>query len=110
MRNIEVIRDEDWAMEKTSGTSLGGFIDGYTYTQLVEVLGEPTFDEPSGDDKTQVEWVFEFEGEYYTMYDWKTYDPIYTKTELTRWNIGSKGSALNFIDALETELKKVCQN
>lgn len=38
----------------TIGSSLKGYINA-TYDQLVGVLGEPTINEPSGDEKTQLE-------------------------------------------------------
>jgi hypothetical protein len=85
----------------TSGTSLAGYLNNVTYQELINALGRPTFDEPSGDDKTQVTWVLEFRGNVYTIYDWKTFDREYTENELTRWNIGSKVNAFDFIDAME---------
>ena len=85
----------------TTGTSLAGYLDNVTYRDLINALGEPTFDEPSCDDKTQMTWVFEFKGNLYTLYDWKTYDRDYTENELTRWNIGSKVNAFDFIDKIE---------
>jgi hypothetical protein len=85
----------------TSGTSLAGYLNNVTYQELINALGKPTFDEPSGDGKVQVEWVFEFRGNVYTIYDWKTFDREYTENKLTRWNIGSKVNAFDFIDAME---------
>ena len=69
-----------------------GMLRGVTYRNLVELLGEPTFDEPSGDDKVQKEWVIEYGNEIFTVYDWKTYDVDYTVNELDSWSIGGKGS------------------
>ena len=86
----------------TTGTSLSGYLDNVTYQDLINALGEPTFDEPSGDDKTQMTWVIEFKYNLYTLYDWKTYDREYTETGLTRWNIGSKVNAFDFIEEMET--------
>jgi hypothetical protein len=37
-----------------NGSGLAGYIDT-TYNKLVSVLGEPTFNSPSGDSKVQVE-------------------------------------------------------
>jgi hypothetical protein len=103
---IEVIQDKDWALEKIGGTSLKGHLYGVKYSELIEALGQPTFNQESGDGKTQFEWVFEFDGDYYTLYDWKTYDVQYTINELTTWNIGGKSNAWEFIDALESLVKK----
>jgi hypothetical protein len=95
---IKVFNEEN--VPNTSGTHLQGYINA-TYRELVNLLGEPTFDEPSGDNKTQVEWVVEFEGNVFTIYDWKTYDREFTEYDLDRFNIGGKGSAVDFIDYLE---------
>ena len=83
------------------GTSFKGYINA-TYSQLLEVLGKPTYDEPSGDDKVQVEWVVEFEGDIFTIYDWKTYSREYTENELKTFNVGGNTSAFNFIQEVET--------
>lgn len=76
-----------------------------TYQQLVEVLGEPTYDKPSGDNKVQKEWVINYEGNNYTIYDWKTYDEEYTMNELDEWHIGGSGYAGDFVQELERMLK-----
>ena len=91
-----------------SGSSLKGYINA-TYDQLVEVLGEPTFDEPSGDNKTQVEWIVKYKDKYggvylFTFYDWKTFDRNYTLNQLNRFNVGGKHSAYDFIDYLENRI------
>lgn len=91
---------------QTTGNSLSGYLYNVTYQDLVNALGEPTFNEPSGDDKTQMEWVIEFKGNRYTIYDWKTYDRGYTETELTKWNIGSMFNAYDFIEEMETVINE----
>ena len=85
------------------GTSLSGYINT-TYKQLIETLGEPTWDEASGDDKVQKEWVIEYKGNIFTIYDWKTYDVDYTMNKLDRFNVGSKADATEFITVIETLL------
>ena len=54
----------------------------------------------------QKEWVVDFDGEIYTIYDWKTYDERYTMEELTNWNVGGKTSALDFIEYIESKQYK----
>jgi hypothetical protein len=98
MKNFKVLSIEN---ANESGTSLKGYINA-TYSQLLEVLGKPTYDEPSGDDKVQVEWVVEFEGDIFTIYDWKTYSREYTENELKTFNVGGNTSAFNFIQEVET--------
>jgi hypothetical protein len=88
----------------TSGSSLKGYIN-LTYNQLVQILGEPTFPEESGDGKVQVEWIVKYQDELFTVYDWKTYDRNYTKNKLDRFNIGGKTSSSYFEDYLERSVR-----
>ena len=85
----------------TSGSSLKGYLN-LTYEQLVDRLGEPTINEPSGDNKTQVEWIVAFEDDLFTVYDWKTFDRDYTLNKLNRFNVGGKSYAGDFISYLES--------
>ena len=96
----KIISKED-ALELVSGTHLVGKLVGYTYNQLVKVLGEPTFNEVSSDSKVQKEWVIKDGNDVFTIYDWKTYDEQYTMNELSIWNIGGKSYAGDFIYKLE---------
>lgn len=97
MKKIEVIRDRDIALEAMGASHLLDYLNDVTYDELVSILGEPTFDTPSGDGKVQKEWVvyftypYELQGDKvycFTIYDWKTYDEEYTITENRKWNIG----------------------
>jgi hypothetical protein len=90
----------------TCGSSGSGYIKA-TYNQLFKVLGEPTYPTASGDDKVQKEWVVGFKGNVFTIYDWKTFDPEYTMTELDEFNIGGYVSAIEFIEALENKIKEL---
>ena len=98
MKNFKVLSIED---ADESGTSLQGYIVA-TYSQLLEALGEPTYNEPSGDNKVQVQWVVEFEGNIFTIYDWKTGSREYTENELMKFNVGGTISAFDFIQEVET--------
>jgi hypothetical protein len=102
---METLRDKQLASDQACGTSLKGYINA-TYIQLLEVLGEPTFSDASGDDKTQVEWVVKFGNSYFTIYDYKTYDREYTLNELDEFHIGGKSNALYFINELENKLNE----
>lgn len=82
----------------TNGTHKVGSLNNITYSELVEILGEPTFDEPTWDEKTQVEWIVEYNNVLYTLYDWKTFDDEYTKNELTVWSIGGKTDPTELIE------------
>ena len=100
---MRTLRNQEFASNQTYGTSLKGYTKA-TYKRLVEVLGPPTFSTPSGDDKTQVEWVVKFKNDYFTAYDWKTYDREYTMNELQIFHVGGKTDAFEFIKALENKL------
>ena len=86
---------EDQVKGKTTGSSLKGYIN-CTYQDLIRVLGEPTYSTPSGDNKVQKGWVVEYNGEVFTVYDWKTFDPEYTMNELDQFHIGGKTDAYDF--------------
>ena len=100
MKKLKVFNSEN--VPSTSGTSLKGYIY-ITYSQLVDLLGQPTFPEQSGDGKVQVEWVVEYKGEIFTIYDWKTYDRYYTENILSKFNVGGKSYAIDFIEYLESQ-------
>jgi hypothetical protein len=103
MKNIlqKLSQEEDYS----TGTSLKGYLHNTTYAQLIEAFGQPTYTpEDSGDGKVNFEWIFEFNGEIFTVYDWKTYNVQYTINELTTWNIGGKTSYVDFSNYIEEVL------
>ena len=56
------------------GSSYHGHTISSTLKKLTEKLGEPTFDQNTGDDKVNVEWELETsKGIPFTIYDWKLY-------------------------------------
>lgn len=79
-------------MKKTnksiSGTSFHDSTVIATVDQLIHVLGEPTDDSNTGEDKVNFEWEMELEtGEVFTVYDWKEYRMLRTD-EMIEWHIG----------------------
>lgn len=102
---MKALKNQEVAVDKICGTSLKGYTAA-TYKQLVAVLGEPTFSDASADDKTQVEWVVKFRNNYFTIYDWKTFDREYTMNELQIFHVGSKVDAFDFIVKLEDKINK----
>jgi hypothetical protein len=88
---------------KTSMSSLKGHVK-ITYHELIKLLGEPTYSTESGDSKVQKEWVVEYEGEVFTIYDWKTFDLEYTMNELDEFHVGGKTYAGHFIKILEEQV------
>lgn len=85
----------------TTGTHKIADLTNITYDDLVRNFGPPSINVPSGDDKIQVEWVFDYDGEPYTIYDWKTFDRDYTLQTLNRWSIGGLHRSDSFFEALE---------
>jgi hypothetical protein len=83
-----------------NGTYKIGSLDGIYYRDLVTKLGKPTVI-GSGDDKVQYEWIMEFEGEIFTIYDWKTYDAEYTEYELDTWSIGGNTNSAALLFAFK---------
>ena len=60
-----------------AGSSWFGDLIMTTYPKLIEILGQPTFDDNTGQDKTNMEWVCESrDGFVFTIYDWKEYEPL----------------------------------
>jgi len=105
------VYDEDPG--NSGGHKVGHLID-ITYNQLVDILGEPTINKPSGDNKTQVEWILDFDNdlgpELFTIYDWKTYSEYETKNTLNFWSIGGTDSGIaseleEYINKLKDEIK-----
>tara|TARA_Y100001972_G_scaffold93922_1_gene115215 strand:+ start:16 stop:372 length:357 start_codon:yes stop_codon:yes gene_type:complete len=107
--DIEKIEDKEWARKATfmSGfrTNLGGMI---SYKDLVDTFGEPTFTpEDSGDGKVNYEWVFIHDGNYFTIYDWKTYDAETTRNEYTNWHVGGKAGVLETDGFVRSVLEEI---
>ena len=105
MAEVNVITDKREASNLTSGTSLKSKLIGITYDDLIGIFGEPVFG-PGDGDKTFFEWVVEFEGEIFTIYDWKSPSVDYVKDELGHdggisFHIGGKTYAGDFEDYID---------
>lgn len=71
-----------------NGTSFHGTVIVCSANELKTVLGEPTYEDNTGEDKVNLEWVCETEnGKVFTVYDWKEYRPI-SEDEEIEWHIG----------------------
>lgn len=101
---MNTIRDTETASTFLRGTSKVGELNDVTYSDILRVLGEPTFDERDSDDKVQIEWVVQYKDQIFTVYDWKTYSLDYTLNELTNWSIGGKGDPTQFVDTFYEKL------
>ena len=91
----------------TTGTGRKSQLEGIAYMELLEAFGTPSFNEPSGDNKVQKEWVFEdIDGNIFTIYDYRTYDVEYTMTSLDFWNVGGKKDATHFVQWVKSQIEK----
>ena len=63
--------------KSTNGSSWFGDIIITKHTKLKEILGQPTYEDNTGQDKTNMEWKCESrDGFVFTIYDWKEYEPL----------------------------------
>mgnify|MGYP001254324390 FL=1 len=103
-----IIRNKDKAGQLIGGTSRKDHLIGWSYKQLVQAFGEPTYSEVSGDGKVQKQWVFErvSDGACFTIYDWKTGDQNTTEEFTRQWTIGSKVGVGEFTLDILKQLKR----
>ena len=94
---MEVIREQRLADELANGTHKVGDLTDIHYEELVEIFGQPTYSEESFDGKIQVEWVIQYGEEFFTIYDWKTFDRNYTLNSLSVWSVGGNTDPREFI-------------
>ena len=70
------------------GTSFHDTVLTASVNDIVAILGEPTIEDNTGQDKVNFEWICETEnGDVFTIYDWKEYRPI-SREETIEWHIG----------------------
>ena len=83
-------------------TSLTGYLIA-TYHELVEVLGEPTYMEWSGDHKVSTEWDLRIDDVVVTIYDWKEEsENVCRSGQPYRWHIG--GNSRQALAVLEDHI------
>ena len=92
-------KDEKIVSEPTSRVTE---LTGIDYNSLIDILGEPTYDTPSADEKVQKEWVVKYvpkdladtpDSYIFRIYDYKTGSAWTTMTSLKEWSVGGiKGS------------------
>ena len=75
-----------------------------TYPKLIEILGQPTCNTNTGEDKVNMEWVCESrDGFVFTIYDWKEYEPLNEEYEYG-FHIGGFSEKQTKIAKAELEL------
>jgi hypothetical protein len=100
-----------------SGTSLQGYLVA-SYDDLVHAFGPPTYDDTSGDNKVDIEWVLTVQDATYedetfivTIYNWKDYDGGIEATSNPQyeWHIGAKSKlqAMTLKEIFEEKMKEV---
>ena len=88
-----------------NGTSFHDDVINLSYNELVERIGEPTYD-GSGDDKVQKEWQLLTDNNVaFTIYDWKEYERDVTDGEIVEWHIGYKNETMA-LTSIKTWLNK----
>lgn len=74
--------------KSASGTSFHDTVLSASVNDLIAILGEPTIEDNTGEDKVNFEWICETEaGDVFTIYDWKEYRRI-SREETIEWHIG----------------------
>lgn len=112
MYEPRIIIDKEEAIQLVGGSSFKSYLDNITYKDLIHILGEPVMDlskwpRTLGTD-TFFEWVIEFDGRVYVIYDWKTFDLNYTKRYLRHWHVGSHDYPIKeFYEWFEMRLKEL---
>jgi len=111
MAEINVITDKREALNLTNGTSLRSKLIGITYDDLESIFGEPVFKPGDGDSSVNFEWVVEYDGDIFTIYDWKYPDANYVKDELGHdggisFHVGGKTYAGDFEDWIDNAKEK----
>lgn len=101
----------------SNGTSLQGYVEA-NYWDLVDKLGEPHYNQPSGDGKVNTEWELRFhvqfeedgeiEDEYVevTIYDWKEPNADVARTTPNyQWHVG--GNDRDAVELVQKALGKI---
>ena len=77
-------------LDLINGTSFHGVVINTSIKKLKSVLGEPTIQDNTGEDKVNVEWgVITKQGIVGTIYDWKEYRRL-GEDDIVQFHIGGK--------------------
>lgn len=79
---------QDQVIQSGVSTVNSGKINA-TYSELLQILGQPTYDLNDGLDKTNFEWFVLFKGKIFSIYDWKC-TPAYSVQERKQWLFGAQ--------------------
>jgi hypothetical protein len=80
--------------KSANGTSFYDTVIRTTVNKLVEAVGKAQWENNSGDDKTNFDWICETEdGDVFTIYDWKEYRSI-RLDETIEFHIGGESKSI----------------
>lgn len=90
-------------------------LNGVHYNDIVNVLGEPTYPHPSGDEKVQKEWTMLYTDEdgnevLFYLYDYKTFSEWETTQYLTDWSVGGLRDHSSVLNEIMEAMKQVMKN
>ena len=106
--DLYIYDDKEAAVYASRGSSLKSKLIGITYDDLVSIFGDPVIQ--SGD-SINYQWVVDFDGDTFTIYDWKYSDKDYVRNELGHdggisFHIGGKTYAGDFEDFIDDAKSK----
>jgi hypothetical protein len=79
----------------TNGTSFHNVTIKTSVNKLKSVLGEPEFEDNTGEEKVNFEWDLETsEGDVVSLYDWKQYREI-DEDEIIEFHIGAHSKSVS---------------
>ena len=65
-----------------------GYLEGLTYQNLVDILGEPTYIRKYKGNTWRTMWAVRHKGNLFTIYDWGNQDLRETQEETIKWRVG----------------------
>ena len=77
---IRLLNSENFS--KVDDTSWHNITIFVSVQDLKSLIGDPQYDYNDGSDKVNFEWNIEFDGNYFTIYDWKEYREIGEKEKI----------------------------
>ena len=109
------VYEQDEMPPAIAGMSKVTELNGVNYNEIVSVLGEPTYPNPSGDDKVQKEWTMLYKGEegdgfLFYIYDYKTYSAWETTQYLTDWSVGGFKEHAHMMNEIVEAMKQLMKN
>ena len=94
-------------IKSISGTSFYDVTFKASVNKLISIIGEPTIEDNTGEDKVNFDWYMETdEGDVFTIYDWKEYREL-DLDETIEWHIGAKSRSVSTVAKVELLMKLI---